>query len=147
MIDRIDAGLDPIVREIARRFPFCTVLQREWDVGVVLSTTILAELGDTQGFEFRQAVRFAGLSLTVHASDAKPARVTSSGQGSPILHWALYKATGGAWCVGSPDREYYLEVKERLGPMSARLSVARRMLRWKCHELAEAGDSAFAKDA
>lgn len=151
MIDRIDAELEAIDREIAviaRRLPGCAVLQREWGVGVVLSATILAELGDTRRFSSsRQAVRFAGLDVTVHASDAKRARGHLSRQGSPLLRWALYEAAGGAWRLGSPDHGYYLEVKERLGATRARLSVARRMLRRMHHALAEAGDTAFAEAA
>jgi transposase len=88
-------------------------------------------------------VRFAGIDVTVEESDGKRTRGHLSRQGSPTLRWALYEAAGGAWRVASPDHNYYLEVKQRLGTKRARLSVARRILRRVHHELAEAGDAAF----
>jgi transposase len=82
MIKRVDAELDSIDREIAmiaRRLAGCAVLHRERAVGVVLSGTMHAELGDTRRFSSpRQAVRFAGLDVTVHAPDAKRARDQTS---------------------------------------------------------------------
>jgi transposase len=147
MIDHIDAeldGLDCQLAAIAHRLPGCQILQREWGVGAVLSATILAELGDTRRFSSsRQAVRFAGLDVTVHASDTRRARGHLSRQGSPLLRWALYEAAGGAWRLRSPDHAYYVATKDRLGASQARLAVARRMLRRMHHELANAGDTAF----
>jgi len=64
-----------------------------------------------------------------------------------VLRWALYEAAGAAWRKASPDHEYYLEVKRRLGGKRARLSVARRILRRVHHDLANAGDDAFAEAA
>jgi transposase len=151
MVDRIDDEISEIDRElatIARRLPGCEVLQREWGVGHVLSVTILAELGDTRRFSSsRQAVRFAGLDVTVRASDTKRARGHLSRQGSPLLRWALYQAAGGAWRTRSPDHAYYLETKKRLGATQARLSVARRMLRRMHHQLVQAGETVFADAA
>lgn len=151
MIDHVDAELDAIDAQLvflARRLPGCQVLCREWGIGPVLATTILAELGDTRRFSSsRCAVRFAGIDVTVSESDGKRTRGHLSRQGSATLRWTLYEAAGGAWRVKSPDHEYYLAVKERLGVKRARLSVARRMLRRIHHELAEAGDLVLADAA
>jgi len=137
--------LDHQLEHFARRQAGCQVLQREWGVGPITSTAILAELGDTRRFtSSRQSVRFSGLDITVEESDGKRTRGHLSRQGSPLLRWALYEVASNAWRTPSPDHEYYLEVKRRLGAKRARLSVARRLLRRVHHELANAGDEAFA---
>ncbi len=137
MLDHLDEQLDTIDAELiplARRLYGCQVL----------SATILAELGDTRRFSSsRQAVRFAGIDVTVSESDGKRSRGRLSRQGSPTSRWALYEAANGAWRVASPDHDYYLETRRRLGTERARLSVARRILRRVHHELAEAGDAVF----
>ena len=137
--------LDHQLERFASHQAGCQVLQKQWGVGPVTSTAILAELGDTRRFSSsRQSVRFCGLDVTVEESDGKRTRGHLSRQGSPLLRWALYEAAGGAWRKASPDHEYYLEVKRRLGAKRARLSVARRIVRRVHHELQHAGDDAFA---
>jgi len=137
--------LDHQLEHFARRQTGCQLLQRQWGMGPISSTAILAELGDTRRFSSsRQSVRFSGLDVTVEESDGKRTRGHLSRQGSPVLRWALYEVATHAWRKASPDHEYYLEVKRRLGAKRARLSVARRILRRVHHELANAGDDAFA---
>ena len=137
--------LDNQLERFARRQVGCQLLQRQWGMGPISSTAILAELGDTRRFtSSRQSVRFAGLDVTVEESDGKRTRGHLSRQGSPVLRWALYEVATHAWRKASPDHDYYLEVKKRLGAKRARLSVARRILRRVHHELANAGDDAFA---
>jgi len=151
MMDRLDAELDTIDAQLiplARRLVGAQVLTRQWGIGPILAVTILAELGDTRRFSSsRQAVRFAGLDISVEDSDGKrpPGHLTR--QGPPALRWALYEAATSAWRVASPDHGYYLATKERLGTKRARISVARRILRRVHHELAAAGDEAFADAA
>jgi len=151
LLERLDEQLEMLDAELiplTRRLYGCQVLSRQWGIGPVLAATIFAELGDTRRFSSsRQSVRFAGIDVTVDESDGKRSRGHLSRQGSPILRWALYEAAGGAWQVASPDHNYYLEAKRRLGAKRARLSVARRILRRIHHELAEAGDAAFADAA
>jgi transposase len=53
MVDRIDAEIDGLDRQLAvtaRRLGGCVVLQKQWGIGPILATTILAELGDTHRF-------------------------------------------------------------------------------------------------
>jgi transposase len=151
MTDRLDEELDVVERQLtaaARRLSGCAVLQQEWGIGPILATTILAELGDTRRFSSsRQAVRFAGMDVTVSESDGKRSRGHLARQGSPLLRWALYEAAGGAWRKASPDHDYYVQTKARLGVKRARLSVARRMLRRIHHHLAAIGDTALAEAA
>ena len=100
MIDTLDAEVDVLDAQLvrfARRQYGCQVLQREWGIGPILAPIILAEFGDTRRFSSsRQAVRFAGIDVTVSESDAHRQRGHLSRQGSPNLRWALYEAAGQA---------------------------------------------------
>lgn len=108
------------------------------------SVALVAELGDvTRMSSSRKAVRFAGLDVTVSDSDGKRSRGHLSRQGSALLRWALYEAATSAWRMASPDHDYYLQAKARLGTKRARLSVARRMLRRSYHLLPHLGDTAI----
>ena len=60
-----------------------------------------------------------------------------------MLRWALFEAAQCAFRKGSPDHEYYLESKERLGSNRACLSIARKLVRKAHHTLGELGDKAF----
>ena len=62
------------MRAFARRQPGCKVLMGQFGVGELIAVTILAELGDARRFSCsRDAVRFAGLDITVHQSDQRRA--------------------------------------------------------------------------
>jgi acetoacetyl-CoA synthetase len=55
----------------------------------------------------REAVRYAGMDITVHASDKRRAPGHLSRQGPPVLRWALYEDAQAATRASSPDRAYY----------------------------------------
>ena len=105
-----------------------------------------AELGDCTRFSSsRQAVRYAGLDITVHQSDQHRSPGHLSRQGPPALRWALFEAAQVARRgERSPDREYYLATKERIGGNRACLSVARKLLKRSYHTLRELGEEALA---
>ena len=92
MIDHVNAQLAPLSAELnafARRQPGCRALMRHYGIGPQVACAILAELGDARRFSSsRQAVRFAGLDVTVHESDAKRRPGHLSRQGPPVLRWA-----------------------------------------------------------
>ena len=75
IIDATEAQLRPLDRELcayARRQPGCQALQGHYGIGALTSVTILAELGDVRRFSSsREAVRYAGMDITVHASDKR----------------------------------------------------------------------------
>jgi transposase len=149
MIDALDRELAPLTRELAvyaRRQPGCRALiTRLYGVGPVSATAILAELGDARRFSSSDdAVRHAGLDVTVHQSDSKRAPGHLSHQGPEVLRWALFEAALSAARVGSPDRAYYLEVAERIDHTRACLSLARKLCRRAYHVLRELGDEALA---
>ena len=139
-LERQLAPLDKELRAFARRQPGCKALMGQFGVGELIAVTILAELGDARRFSSsRDAVRFAGLDITVHQSDQRRAPGHLSRQGPPTLRWALFEATMCAARKCSPDYEYYSQAAERLGSNRARLSVARKILKRSYHQLRELG--------
>src|SRR6266540_726434 len=97
--DRADCDLQivPLDRELrafSARQPGCRALsERLYGVGPVTATAVLAELGDCRRFTSSDdAVRHAGLDVTVYQSDSKRAAGHLSHEGSPVLRWALYEA-------------------------------------------------------
>jgi hypothetical protein len=77
VIDALDIQLAPMdqrLRAFARHQPGCKALLSQFGVGELTAVTILAELGDARRFSSSsEAVRFAGLDITVHQSDQRRA--------------------------------------------------------------------------
>jgi transposase len=148
MIEALDRQLAPIdkqLRACARRQPGCRALMGQFGVGEMTAVTILAELGDARRFSSsRDAVRYAGLDVTVHQSDRRRAPGHLSRQGPPALRWALFEAALCASRAGSPDRDYYRQAAERLGGTGAGLAMARKLLKRSYHTLRELGEEALA---
>jgi transposase len=148
VIDALEGQLGPLDKELrvfARRQPGCKALMGQFGVGELIAVAILAELGDARRFSSsRDAVRFAGLDITVHQSDQRRAPGHLSRQGPPALRWALFESTMCAARRCSPDYEYYSQAAERLGSNRARLSVARKILKRSYHLLRELGEEALA---
>ena len=141
MIDALDAQLAPLNKELrayARRQAGCRALLGHFGIGELTAVTILAELGDAGRFSSsREAVRYAGMDITVHQSDQRRAPGHLSRQGPPALRWALFEAAQSAARAGSPDRDYYRQTAERLGANRACLSIARKLLKRSYHTLRE----------
>jgi transposase len=149
MIDGLDRQMLPLDRELrsyARRQAGCKALMAHYGIGELTAVTILAELGDCTRFSSsRQAVRYAGLDITVHQFDQRRSPGHISRQGPPALRWALYEAAQVARRgERSSDRDYYLEAKQRIGGNRACLSVARKLLKRSYHTLRELGEEALA---
>src|SRR3954454_864872 len=147
MIDAHDLQLAPLdqeLREYARGQAGCRALMGHYGIGPLTSITILAELGDPRRFSSsREAVRYAGLDITVHQSDARRAPGHLSRQGPPALRWALFEAAQCARRTSSPDHAYYQQAAERLGGNRACLAVARKLLKRSYHTLRELGEEAL----
>jgi transposase len=148
ILDALETELDDLYRQLAgfvRHQPGCRALQAQYGVGPITAAAIWAMLGDTRRFSSsRQAVRQAGLDVTVYSSDGKRSPGHLSRQGSPLLRWAAYEAGYCAARRTSPDHAYYREVRDRAGGNRAALAVARKILRRSHHILRELGDQAFA---
>jgi transposase len=152
MIAAIDADLIPLRGELAafgRRHPGPRELSREYGLGALLATAVWEELGDTRRFSSsRQAVRHAGLDISVYDSDGKSrGRPRLTRQGQPALRWALYEAAVHASKKTSPDHLYYLRLAHRIGRGRAKLAVARKLARRCHHRLRDLGDEAWADPA
>jgi transposase len=149
MIDHIDKELEPVeaqLRDYARSQAGCQALMEHYGVGELTSVALLSELGDTRRFSSsRKAVRYAGIDVTVHSSDDKRAAGKLSRQGPPVLRWAAFEVAKGAWRKSSPDHDYYLRNKERIGANRATLSVGRKLIRRAHHTLAELGEEAMSE--
>jgi transposase len=147
LIDAHDAQLAPLdadLRAYAKRQPGCRALMRHYGIGPLTSITILAELGDARRFSSsREAVRYAGMDITVHQTDTRRAPGRLSRQGPPALRWALFEAAQCARRPNSPDHDYYLETAARLGSNRACLAVARKLLKRSYHTLRELGEEAL----
>ena len=148
MIDALAVQIAPLEKELrayARRQAGCKALMAHYGIGELTAVTILAELGDCTRFSSsRQAVRYAGMDITVYQSDQHRAPGHLSRQGPPALRWALYEAAQVARRPGSPDRDYYAQAAERVGGNRACLSVARKLLKRSYHTLRELGEEALA---
>jgi transposase len=117
---------------------------RLYGVGPVTALALTCWLGGEGRFSSsRQAVRFAGLDVTVRSSDRKGPPGRLSRQGPPVLRWALYEAGKTHARASAPDHAYYAQVKDRKNTKRAALSEARKIIRQACHILTELGDDAL----
>jgi transposase len=147
VIDAHDTQLAPLdaeLRTYAKRQPGCGALMRHYGIGPLTSVTILAGLGDARHFNSsREAVRYAGLDITVYQSDARRAPGHLSRQGPAALRWALFEVAQCARRPASPDHDYDVEAAARLGGNRACLAVARNLLKRSYHTLRELGEEAL----
>jgi transposase len=117
---------------------------RLYGVGPVTALAMTCWLGGAGRFtSSRQAVRFAGLDITIHSSDGKGPPGRLSRQGPPVLRWTLYEAGKVHSHLAAPDHAYYAAVKDRKNSKRAALSEARKIVRQACRILAELGDDAL----
>ena len=118
---------------------------RLYGVGPVTALAMTCWLGGAGRFSSsRQAVRFAGLDITVSSSDGKGPPGRLSRQGPPVLRWTLYEAGKVHSHLAAPDHAYYAAVNDSANSKRAALSEARKIVRQACHILTELGDDAFA---
>lgn len=117
VIEQQMAEIDRELRLLARDDKRLLALQTIYGVGPVLASHLLAEIGDAHRFRrSRQLVRVAGLDLFVLESGESCRRGRLSKHGSPHLRWALVQAAQHtARPSASPDRDFYLQVKEHVG--------------------------------
>jgi transposase len=145
------AELRDEIKARAKAQPGCRALaEAHYGVGLLMAYAIWAEMGDARRFTCSSdAVRYAGMDITVYASDSKRSRGHFSRQGQPMLRWALYEATMAATHFASPDHAYYLAVKKRHNDdgQIARITLARKLARRCYHTLRELGDNWCAQAA
>ena len=156
VLDALEARLHAVRHQLldaARHLAGAKVLAaRLYGVGPVTALAMTCWLAGKDRFSSsRQAVRFAGLDVTVSSSDRKGPPGRLSRQGPPVLRWAVYEAGKTHARSSAPDHryyaQYYAQVKDRKNSKRAALSEARKILRQACHILTELGDDALAPAA
>src|SRR3954469_1385853 len=147
-IDSLTELITPLraqLQIVGRRQRGARALMAHYGIGALCAAIIWAELGDCRRFSRSdQAVRFSGLDVTVYSSDGKRSAGRLARQGSPELRWALFEAAKAAARTTSPDHDYYVAVRDRLGGKRPALSVARKLTRRCHHTLRALGDDAWA---
>jgi transposase len=150
-VERLSAEMLPLRRQIVAigtGRPGCRALQQHYGIGPLLAVAIWEELGDCRRFSSSDdAVRHAGLDVTVWSSDGKRSRGHLAKQGPPVLRWALYEAAVYAARPTSPDHTYYLQLRQRLEAHIALITIARKLARRCYHTLRNTGDEAIADAA
>jgi transposase len=151
-VDRLTEDMTRIrdqIATISRRQPACRALQAaHYGVGPLTSVAIWSEMGDCRRFHSSDdAVRHAGLDVTVYSSDGRRTAGHLARQGPVVLRWALYEAAVYAGRPSSPDHAYFRQVKARLDGQLALLSVARKLARRCHHTLRGLGDQVLAPAA
>jgi transposase len=149
VLEALEARLHAVRHQLldqARHLAGAKVLAaRLYGVGPFAALAITCWLaGEGRFSSSRQAVRFAGLDITVSCSDRKGPPGKLSRQGPPVLRWAVYEAGKTHARTSAPDHGYYAAVKDRKNSKRACLSEARKILRQAHHILAELGDDALA---
>jgi transposase len=143
-IDALTDQITPLraqLQAVGRRQCGARELTGLYGIGSLTAAIIWAELGDCRRFTNPdQAVRFCGLDVTVYSSDNKRSPGRLARQGSPELRWALFEAAKAASHRSSPDHDYYVQVRDRLGGKRPALSVARKLARRCHHTLRALGD-------
>ena len=97
VIETLEARMHVVRHQLldaARHLAGAKILaERLYGVGPFAALAITCWLGGKDRFSSsRQAVRFAGLDVTVWSSDRKGPPGRLSRQGPPVLRWALYEA-------------------------------------------------------
>jgi transposase len=117
---------------------------RLYGVGPITGLALTCWLGGAGRFSSaRKAVRFAGLDVTVHASDGKRSPGHLSRQGPEVLRWCVFEAGKTSARGSAPDHTHYAQTQQRLDGKRAALSQARKIVRQACHILTELGDDAL----
>ena len=140
MIEATNTEAMPLLAELARfgtRQPACRALvDAHFGIGGLTAVAIWSELGDCRRFSrSEQAVRHAGLDITVDSSDTHRGRGYLARQGPGTLRWALYEAAKCSARSQAPDHPYYASVKARHDGKLAALAVARKLARRCYHTL------------
>jgi len=148
VLEALEARMSELRHQLlaeARHLTGAKVLaERLYGVGPFAALAMTCWLAGKDRFSSsRQAVRFAGLDVTVWSSDRKGPPGRLSRQGPPVLRWALYEAGKTHARAPAPDHAYYAAVKDRCNGKRAALSEARKLLRQAHHILAELGDDAL----
>ncbi len=106
--------------------------------GKVIKYIVLAEIDQIHRFKNSDAlIAYAGLIPRDRSSGGKNRKGRLRTECNQYLKWAMIQATTSALLKDSSLRDYYQELKKKTNSSSARLSVARKLLRSIYHVLKE----------
>ena len=126
------------IKEEYKSSPEAQLLSTVPGVGLILSLTILSEIGEISRFKrARQLSSYCGLcpSTAQSGNTLRHGRITR--QGSKWLRWAFVEAAIQASGKPGPLRDFYLKLKKRKGGKIARVAVARKISIYVFHMLKE----------
>jgi len=126
------------IKEEYKSSPEAQLLSTVPGVGLILSLTILSEIGEISRFKrARQLSSYCGLcpSTAQSGNTVKHGRITR--QGSKWLRWAFVEAAIQASGKPGPLRDFFLKLKKRKGGKIARVAVARKISTYVFHMLKE----------
>ena len=108
-----------------------TILESIPGVGLVVSATAIAEIGDFSRFPDSKAIgRYAGLTPTGYASADKNRLGRICKTGSPDLRWALQQAAWTAIRCDPAIKKTWLKISKTAGKKAAAVAIARKILVW-----------------
>ena len=111
-------------------------------MGPITALALTCWLGGAGRFSSaRQAVRFAGLDITVYSSAGKRSPGRLSRQGPAVLRWCVYEAGNTHARAGAPDHACYAAAKDRIDEVSGCLLRGSGSA-----EIAQPGDWPFGGD-
>lgn len=132
------AAVGKIILKNAQQSPEAKLIQTMPGVGYYLSMLIVAEIGDIHRFPNPHKLSsFAGLAPSTYSSGevVRHGRITK--QGSKWLRWAMIEAAQRS-PINSPKlKEFFQRIARKQGRKTARVALARHMLKIIYHMLKE----------
>ncbi len=100
-------------------------------VGLIVCTTVLAEVGDFRRFTYRKAIAcYAGLHPRVFASGGKQREGHIAETGPRDLRWVLQQAAWIAIRCEPGIKKMWLKMSRSAGKKAAAVGIARKLLSW-----------------
>jgi transposase len=133
MIDAVEEHLKPVNKAIqiwAKSDPRADLLMTMPGIGFYSAAVIMAEVGDVKRFTgYKQLCSFAGLVPSTRNSDTlvRHGRITK--EGSPWLRWIMVSAAQKAPAASPRLADVFERIAHRHGKKTARVALARKMLK------------------
>ncbi|MFZ2095537.1 MAG: IS110 family transposase [Anaerolineales bacterium] len=122
--------LKETIKTIAYDHPYARILDTHPGISYYSGLLIAAEIGEIKRFpNAGKLCSYAGLVPTMHASGGKVRMGSITKQGSKWLRWILVECTLHAIKKSDHYRDLYTRVAHKHGNGTARVAVARSMLR------------------
>jgi transposase len=122
--------LKQTIEELAYDHPYARILDTHPGISYYSGLLIAVEIGDIQRFpNHGKLCSYAGLVPTMHASGGKVRMGSITKQGSKWLRWILVECTLHAIKKSPHYQHLYSRVAQKHGKGTARVAVARSMLR------------------